>query len=39
MELVPLNELEDIEPEDVKAEPLSERDIAFISRMAPPAAE
>lgn len=39
LELIPLSELEDIEPEDVKAEPLSERDIAFISRMAPPAAE
>lgn len=37
--LVPLHELEEPEFEDVKTDPLSERDLAIISRMAPPAAE
>ena len=39
LELVPLAELEEEPASDVKIDPLSERDLAIISRMAPPAAE
>lgn len=39
LELVPLSELEEPEAEDIKSDPLSDRDLAIISRMAPPAAE
>lgn len=38
-ELVPEEELEDDVEEEIKPEPLTERDMAIISRMAPPAAE
>jgi hypothetical protein len=37
LELVPLHELEEEPVNDVKGEPLTERDLAIISRMAPPA--
>ncbi len=37
LELVPLHELEEEPVNDVKVEPLTERDLAIISRMAPPA--
>lgn len=37
LELVPLHELEEEPVNDVKVEPLTDRDLAIISRMAPPA--
>jgi hypothetical protein len=37
LELVPLHELEEEPVADVKVEPLTDRDLAIISRMAPPA--
>lgn len=41
-ELVPLEDLDDepaSEPEEIGNDPLSERDLSIISRMAPPTAE
>ncbi|MGE0054250.1 MAG: hypothetical protein AB7S74_08580 [Hyphomicrobium sp.] len=38
LELIPVAELEDIEVEELKAGELSDRDLALISRMAPPPA-
>lgn len=37
LELVPLHELEEEPVNDIKVDPLTERDLAIISRMAPPA--
>lgn len=37
LELVPLHELEEEPVSDIKVEPLTERDLAIINRMAPPA--